>query len=166
MNDNKLFQPGAPCFYLGIMGTSDLDDLRMRLVTQHPRAASRLVRGKKSTTVDSFFNEIAAALQFPLYFGENWSAFHECILDLDWIEEEAYVVLVSDALFLLRDDAEDFRILVDILSTANKEWLEPNKYIPRTRPITPFHVVLQCTASDITLVSERLTGAGAEFEVL
>jgi len=36
--------------------------------------AVRLVRGHKSRAVDGLFDEFAAALQFPYYFGANWAA--------------------------------------------------------------------------------------------
>jgi hypothetical protein len=37
----------------------------------------RMTRGRKMRTVDGLFDEMAAALQFPCYFGANWDAFSE-----------------------------------------------------------------------------------------
>ena len=47
----------------------------------------RTVRGRKIRTVGRLFDEMAAALQFPYYFGENWPAFDECLADIDWLAD-------------------------------------------------------------------------------
>ena len=47
----------------------------------------RTVRGRKMRTVGRLFDEMAAALQFPHYFGENWPAFDECLADIDWLAD-------------------------------------------------------------------------------
>ncbi len=40
------------------------------------------VRGWKMRNKAAVFDEFAAALQFPCYFGENWDAFEECLRDI------------------------------------------------------------------------------------
>jgi Barstar (barnase inhibitor) len=54
------------------------------------------LRGKKMTTIQSAFDEIGAAFQFPWYFGENWAAFDECLNDPDWMPALATIVIVAD----------------------------------------------------------------------
>lgn len=44
-----------------------------------------VIRGYKAQTLQDFHNEIAAALQFPSSYGENWSALEECLNDLKWL---------------------------------------------------------------------------------
>jgi hypothetical protein len=53
------------------------------------RLVVRTLRGVKMQTVQQLFDEFAAALQFPWYFGENWAAFDECLTDLAWLPPEA-----------------------------------------------------------------------------
>ena len=167
MSYDKLFMLGKPCFYLGTMDTSDIDALSRNIPAYHKRCVVRVVRGNKSRTVGEFFNEISAALQFPLYFGENWNAFRDCITDLDWIDGSAYLLLISNApLLLSQADDEDFRVLIRILSEANEDWIKPNRYIPRNRQATPFHVVFQLLSSDLSTFPERLIQAGGEFDTL
>jgi hypothetical protein len=45
----------------------------------------RCVRGRKMSRLAGLMDEFSAALQFPYYFGENWSAFQECLGDMDWL---------------------------------------------------------------------------------
>ncbi|MFC9787616.1 barstar family protein [Rhodococcus sp. NPDC127528] len=63
----------------------------------------RLVRGTKMPTVSAVFDEFAAALQFPYYFGGNKDAFDECLRDSpDWLgDSRGLVVVVRDADALL-----------------------------------------------------------------
>ncbi len=167
MSNEKLFALGKPCFYIIETDESAFQDFSFQLTEHTKTYVVRRVRGKKSSAVNDFFNEVSAALQFPYYFGENWDAFEECILDLDWLEGTAYLLMISDANSLLDSaDNKDFHVLLKLLERANEEWLTPNKYIPRNLQPTPFHVLFQCTASDITAFSERLASAQVGFEML
>ena len=162
----KLFASGRPCFYVMEMDKPPFHDVTLQLTINHKESVIRIIRGRKSKTLGDFFNEIAAALQFPYYFGENGAAFSECITDLDWLEGDAYLLIIDDAHALLQDSEEDFRIFLQYLESANKEWLTPNTYIPRQRQPTPFHVLFQCTASNSAHFSQRLTNAHIQFECL
>src|ERR1051326_1670912 len=53
----------------------------------------RRIRGHKAKTTAALFDEMAAALQFPSYFGENWNALDECLNDLEWLPGDAYVLV-------------------------------------------------------------------------
>src|SRR5438045_1068505 len=64
----------------------------------------RMLRGERMRQQSRLFSEFAAALQFPYYFGENWNAFDECITDLEWLPGEAYVLIVTNADQVLRED--------------------------------------------------------------
>ncbi|WP_430333629.1 barstar family protein [Rhodococcus sp. ACT016] len=63
----------------------------------------RHVRGRRMPTVAALFDEFAAALQFPYYFGRNRDAFDECFGEIgDTVGDDA-VVLVLDADVLLAE---------------------------------------------------------------
>lgn len=63
----------------------------------------RHVRGRRMPTVAALFDEFAAALQFPYYFGRNKDAFDECFGEIgDTVGDDA-VVLVLDADALLNE---------------------------------------------------------------
>jgi hypothetical protein len=162
----RLFALGKPCFYMIEMDNPPFHDITLQLIKSHKESVIRKIRGRKSETLHDFFNEIAAALQFPYYFGENGAAFSECITDLDWLEGDAYLLIIDDAHTLLQDSEEDFRIILQYLESANEEWLTPNTYIPRQRQPTPFHVLFQCTVESSVGFSQRLTSAHIQFEEL
>jgi len=162
----SLFALGKPCFYMIEMEKPPFHDITLQLTASHKESVIRRIRGRKSKTLPEFFNEIAAALQFPYYFGENGAAFSECITDLDWLEGDAYLLVIEDAHALLQDSEEDFRMILHYLESANEEWLTPNKYIPRQRQPTPFHVLVQCPVESRVGCSQRLTSAHIKFEEL
>jgi hypothetical protein len=167
VGEDRLFNTESRAFFIAGTDLSQFQNLLLRLTRQRPGSVIRMIRGKKSRTVQNFFDEIAAALQFPYYFGENWAAFDECITDLDWIEGDAYLLMVNDAdLFLSGADIEDLRICIRIFMSANSGWLTPNQFIPRERAPTPFHVLFQCQTSEIPELSRRLAAVGGEFEIL
>jgi Barstar (barnase inhibitor) len=167
VGEDRLFETEGRAFFIAGTDLSEFQNLFLRITQRHPGAVIRMIRGKKSRTVQNFFDEISAALQFPYYFGENWAAFDECITDLDWIEGNAYLLMVNDAnLFLSAADIEDFRICIRTFMGANSEWLTPNQFIPRERVPTPFHVLFQCQTSEIPELSRRLVAVGGEFEIM
>jgi hypothetical protein len=167
MSQEQLFTLGKPCFYTIEADVSAFQDLTMQLTCTYKESVTRIIRGNKSKTVQSFFDECAASLQFPYYFGENWSAFDECITDLDWLEGDAYLLMINNASALLCEASpEDFGTLLRIFAKANDEWLTPNTYIPRNQNPTPFHVVFQCAAEDILPFTQRLTSFNVLFAQL
>lgn len=160
MDNDRLFTVGPPNFYVTTIGLSEFANLYLQLTSSHKEAVIRMIRGKKSKTLDAFYNEVGAALQFPYYFGENWPAFDECINDLDWVPGDAYLLLISRADLLLCEEPVEFPVLMRLLANACVEWLTPNKYGERGLAPTAFHIVFQCEASDLPTFSQRLTLVG------
>jgi hypothetical protein len=116
--------------------------------------AVRFVRGRKSTTREAFFDEAAAALQFPYYFGENWDAFHDCVTDLSWLHADAVVVCVTDATHLLdAAPAEQLAKFAAVLDSAATRWHQ-------AKPAKAFHVVLQVAPGEEVALAKRMQAAG------
>lgn len=111
----------------------------------------RVVRGRKTRNLPALFDEFAAALQFPYYFGENWPAFDECLADLDWISPDSgLVILILDADQVLADgSSEDMNVLIQAISNAHSTYSEPIAEGEWwDRPALPFHVVLHRQADN------------------
>lgn len=130
---------------------------------------ARPVRGRKMHDVPGLFDEFAAALQFPYYFGQNWAAFDECLCEIDWLPiGRGIVIVVRDAHELLQDEDDiPLQILVRIIATAIETYAEPiERGESWDRPAVPFHVVLQAEPDEVAALTERWTAAGATLEPL
>lgn len=116
----------------------------------------RVVRGRKMRTPQGLFDEFAAALQFPWYFGENADAFDECITDLGWLPPQSgYVIVITDPGEVLAEaDADALAWLTDSLTRAAEEWSRPVEQGEWwDRPAVPFHVVLQPVPEDAVTIA-------------
>ena len=124
------------------------------------KLVARLIRGRKSATAAHFFDEAAAALQFPYYFGEKWAALHDCLADLAWLKTDALVVCIADADQLFVKAPADLETLIGVLQTTAKESNQPEKpHKPR-----PFHVVLQAAPNHEAAVKAAWQAAGIKLE--
>jgi hypothetical protein len=128
----------------------------------------RRLRGAKMRSTQSLFDEVAAALQFPDYFGENWDALDECLNDLSWLPGRSYLLVISDALQVLADEpVRELEILLRLLMRTGDEWANRRlEAAPRDGPPTPFHVVLQCPEPEGETLTRRMREAGARLERL
>ena len=58
---------------------------------------------------EKLLREIAAALRFPDWFGQNWDALEDCLTDLSWLDADACVLVFEQA-----KPGDDFGVLVDV----------------------------------------------------
>lgn len=132
------------------------------------RQVTRVLRGRKMPTVTDLFDECAAALQFPSYFGENWAAFHECLTDLSWLQASAYVLIITNASkFLMEEDIEEIRHFVSVSKSVAEAWSIANH--PGStwdHSEIPFHVVLQEEVRDGEALRLRLAAIDVEVRRL
>jgi hypothetical protein len=105
-----------------------------------------VLRGERMQDFKSLFQEIAAALQFPYYFGNNWNALDECIKDLDWLPAKLFVIgITSSQLVLSKESTDDQFAFGVLLKETCKVWSQPcDENEEWGRQGRPFHVVMQC----------------------
>lgn len=60
---------------------------------------------------------IAAALEFPDWFGGNWDALEDCLSDLSWRKAGGHVLLFESA-----KSGDDLGVLIDILQSSAEFW--------------------------------------------
>lgn len=171
MNNEKepFHTPSQPWLYLVGAEPSEVTNFGWSLAKNESLHVSvRFLRGKKMMDLDSLFNEFAAALQFPYYFGENWAAFDECLADLEWVKADAYILIVTDLNSVLsKEDKGQFATLIDILQKVAGEWSQPVDTLEAwARPAKAFHVIFQVSPFDLEEAQHRLKSAGGLFQTL
>ena len=72
----------------------------------------------------SLMQDIAKALGFPDWFGENWDALEDCLTDMSWREAQGHVLVFEGFQFLPEDD---LGVLIDVLISAAEFWADQGK---------------------------------------
>ena len=151
----------APFVHVAEAHASAVTDFVLVKAAREPDAAVRVLRGRKMLTDESLFDEVAAALQFPDYFGENWNALLECVCDLSWLPAARYLLILRDADVLLAAAPDIFELFARRLSESSAEWAHPGG---ATRPWAPeqraFHTVLHSNVGAAPLLENALAKAG------
>ncbi|CUU58126.1 Barstar (barnase inhibitor) [Parafrankia irregularis] len=68
---------------------------KLDLAAAPPRVRTLHVRGSRCRTSAGLFDELAAVLQFPAYFGGNWDALHDSLYDFQ-VPADAVILVFSD----------------------------------------------------------------------
>lgn len=148
-----LYQPLPPWMLLHPLGGDNIDFSPVELYSrQDMKAEIRKLRGQKMCTFQDLMDEFGAALQFFDGFGENVAALTECLRELDeYIQlTDSYVLIITNALNLLRDDPEDLPWFFRMMNRVGEWWATPqNRGSRYDRPAIPFHVVMQCRTKEI-----------------
>lgn len=71
---------------------------------------------------EDVLRRIAAALAFPPWFGGNWDALEDCLIDLSWREADGYVLLLRDFM-----PGDVLGILIDVLTSSAEYWAARGK---------------------------------------
>jgi RNAse (barnase) inhibitor barstar len=102
------------------------------------------------TKSPNFFKEISISLKLPDYFGKNWDALDECLADMEWLQEQGWVLFfLNSEQLLCEEKKDDFDTLIDVLHTVGKDWStsRDGDGLPHTKIPKPFHFIFHTTAS-------------------
>jgi RNAse (barnase) inhibitor barstar len=164
MDVHSLFRAAPPYLHLWVAPLPEAYEF-VWSIQQTPgrQAIVRVIRGAKSRTEADFFNECAAALQFPDYFGENWDALNECLRDMEWLPGDAYLLVFTHADLLLDREAKRLDTLLKVLEHAAAEWAKAHdsQGVPR-----PFHAIFQCAPERAATVESRFRSTGQLLDAL
>jgi hypothetical protein len=158
MDQHRLTQISGPWLHTVVAAPADLSQQVRDLERKSAkRIKARVVRGRKAATKSALLDECAAALQFPLYFGENWDALSDCLGDLDCLHAEGFVLVIADAAHLLsQETAEDLKQFFHILEQSAANWRqERGKSKGR-----PYQVVLHAVPGEEAALHSRCQAAG------
>jgi hypothetical protein len=115
------------------------------------------LRGWRMRDREGVFDQFAALLQFPRYFGGNWNAFSDCLRDLEWLHASGFLIVLLDAADILRDGAPDeFGLLLRLLEESAAGFAQASEF----RPAWPFHVLLHTTPERASELERRLAAEG------
>jgi RNAse (barnase) inhibitor barstar len=168
MSKTFLYQTQKAAFHLAVTSPSEITNFCWSLVADPVRVVVRFLRGKKMTRTDELHNEVAAALQFPWYYGENWAAFDECINDLDWMPADFYFLIITEAEELLsKEEDGELSVFLQILQKAAIEWSGEAESLdePKRSPAS-FCVVFQANDHASVKFADRLQLMGVPYQDL
>ena len=80
------------------------------------------IEGQKLCKKEQFLNHAALAMHFPEYFGDNWDAFEDCLMDLSWVEAERYVILYDHTDCFAEHAPQHFDTLLEIFRESAEFW--------------------------------------------
>lgn len=71
------------------------------------------------------FDEFSISARFPEYFGRNWDALFDCMVDLSWINLRKIAIVHSD--LPLVNEENELGVYLRILKDAVNEWGRPKQ---------------------------------------
>jgi hypothetical protein len=124
---------------------------------------SRFVRGQKMVQTQGFFDEFAAALQFPHFCEGGWDSFAECLRMLGTLPTTppAVLLVLNSNRLLDSEPPRELQIaLHEFVGTARSSTV-PN-YSPSVGP-QAVHFVFQATPAEYPTLIERFRSVGCEL---
>lgn len=123
----------------------------------------RKVHGDRMKSLDDVFNEFSTAYQFPEYFGCNWDAFNECINDLDWINANAFAMLLLNFDSMMTNcELYNIQILIKILNNTCLNWKNGSED-GFQKSDTPFHIIFHSNTSQDDVYKQLFSTKSFEF---
>jgi hypothetical protein len=75
-------------------------------------------------TKDEMLTAVGRALRFPEWFGHNWDALTDCLLDMGWLPATGYVVILDHCDGIHGRAEGDFVKLMQVFQEAAATWRE------------------------------------------
>ena len=73
---------------------------------------------------DGMLAALGHALRFPEWFGQNWDALTDCLLDMGWLPATGYVIILDHCDGIHGRAEADFVTLMQTFQQAAKTWRE------------------------------------------
>jgi len=78
----------------------------------------------RASNKNEMLQAIGKTLGFPDWFGYNWDALNDCLLDMGWRPAEGYVTLLDHCDGIHGRAEADFVMLMQTFQSAAEEWRE------------------------------------------
>ena len=92
---------------------------RVEPIMEATRGSALSVVKIRAQGKEALLKDIAAALNFPEWFGGNWDALEDCLFDLSWRNAVGHLLVFEDA-----SPGDDLGVLIDVLRAAAQYWAE------------------------------------------
>jgi hypothetical protein len=103
-----------------------LPDRALELAAQHEMRAVTVMLNAAHDK-NAFMNAMATALQFPDYFGHNWDAFYDCLLDLKHGHFAGMLLVLRGVSAFARAEPEEFAAATGAMDDAAEYWKAEDK---------------------------------------
>ncbi len=82
------------------------------------------IDGSRAKTLRQFYEQIAAVLEFPDYFGFTMESLDDQLNDLDWIEDEKIALYITDTEALVSQERDPGKLtnLLNMLEATCEDW--------------------------------------------
>jgi len=102
-----------------------------------------MFEGTRMTTAQGLYDELVRVLHLPGYFGNNFNALSECLTDVDVMKGSAFLLVIIDGDYVLRDAATEMLSgFIDVLQGSGEEWATTADIErPWHRFASPFHTI-------------------------
>lgn len=75
----------------------------------------------------AMLDAIAKALRFPEWFGHNWDALNDCLVDMGWLPALGYMVILDHCDGIHAHAEDDFVTLMQLFQEVADTWREDGK---------------------------------------
>jgi hypothetical protein len=118
MDSAKLLRGAPPTALVTATEWREIVTLEIEAHDKHDTTWTTL-RGAKMRTLGGFFDELAAAMQFPIWFGSNWDALIDMARERVWLAGRVFAIY--DAHLLLADASDlDRKNFADVMTLCNR----------------------------------------------
>ncbi len=108
----------------GVWFAPSMDAKKAKAAAKKAKYAFFHVEGKSVQRKEQLMNALATALRLPEDFGHNWDALEECLIDLEWVDGEGYVLVYEHIDPLAEAHPDQLATLLEILKDAVDSWKE------------------------------------------
>ena len=106
-------------YYLPVSGAEE--DKIIEAARDHELKAV-IVNMNRVSRKQTFLSRFARALQFPVYFGQNWDALFDSLTDLSWTKAPGHVILIYNLKDMAKKSPEDMRVIRRVFEAAAEYW--------------------------------------------
>jgi RNAse (barnase) inhibitor barstar len=103
------------------------DPLAIEQAARAARLAVYRIDLSRAHDKGAFMSQVAQALRFPSYFGNNLDALHDCLTDLDWLQEgdeplAGFVLVFESAAAFAAGHSHDLEDCLAVMRSAAEHW--------------------------------------------